>query len=179
LGLSQFPIPAKRRYTLPALLLLGNQVPPLRPSLLSTLIHAPSLPQSALVDKMGFRYRSPLTAALRFLAGVVANKEQTAIRAIQQLPADVASLVCDSLGINFREYRQYLNSYRSECDLLSVIEKAQVDDTPLLRFVRAALSVIYGTNISGPRRRESIAPMDPVTAAKYLTGTLKPVGEDF
>ena len=59
LGLSHFPIPAKRRYTLPALLLLGNQVPPLRPGLLSTLIHAPSLPQSALVDKMGFRYRSP------------------------------------------------------------------------------------------------------------------------
>jgi hypothetical protein len=63
--------------------------------------------------------------------------------------------------------------------LLNVIEKAQVDDTPLLRFVRAALSVIYGTNISGPRRRESSAPMDPVTAAKYLTGTLKPVGDDF
>lgn len=99
-------------------------------------------------------------------------------RAIQQLPADVASLVCDSLGINYREYRQYLGSYRSEHDLLSVIEKAQVDDTPLLRFVRAALAVNHGTNISGPRRRES-APMDPVTAAKYLTGTLKPVGDDF
>jgi hypothetical protein len=55
---SQFPIPAKRRYTLPALLLLGNQTPPLRPSLLSTLIHVPSLPQSALADKMWFRYRS-------------------------------------------------------------------------------------------------------------------------
>jgi hypothetical protein len=59
LGLSQFPIPAKRRYTLPALLLLGNQIPPLRLRLLSILIHAPSLPQSPLVDKMGFRYRSP------------------------------------------------------------------------------------------------------------------------
>jgi hypothetical protein len=52
--------------------------------------------------------RDTLTAALRFLAGVVANKEQTAIRAIQQLPTDVASSVCDSLGINYREYRQYL-----------------------------------------------------------------------
>jgi pimeloyl-ACP methyl ester carboxylesterase len=62
LGLSQFPIPAKRRYTQPALLLFGNQVPPLRPGLLSTLIHAPSLPQPALVDKMGFRYRSQKNA---------------------------------------------------------------------------------------------------------------------
>jgi len=58
LGLNQFPIPAKRRYTLPALLLLGNQLPPLRLGLLSNLIHAPSLPQSALADKMWFRYRS-------------------------------------------------------------------------------------------------------------------------
>jgi hypothetical protein len=58
LGLSQFPILAKRRYTLPALLLLGYQNPPLRQGLLSALIHAPSLPQSALADKMWFRYRS-------------------------------------------------------------------------------------------------------------------------
>jgi hypothetical protein len=58
LGSSQFPIPAKRRYTLPALLLLGNQSTPLRPGLLSALVHAPSLPQSALADKMWFRYRS-------------------------------------------------------------------------------------------------------------------------
>jgi hypothetical protein len=62
LGLSQFPILAKRRYTLPALLMLGYQNPPLRQGLLSTLIHAPSLPQSALADKMWFRYRSPFFA---------------------------------------------------------------------------------------------------------------------
>jgi hypothetical protein len=41
--LSQFPILAKRRYTLPALLLLGYRNPPLRPGLLSALIHAPKL----------------------------------------------------------------------------------------------------------------------------------------
>jgi hypothetical protein len=40
-----------------------------------------------------------LRAALRFLADVVANKEQTTIRAIQQLPADAASLVCEAVGI--------------------------------------------------------------------------------
>ena len=117
-------------------------------------------------------------AALKSLAGVVANKEQTAIRAIQQLPAEAASLVCEAVGIKDREYRQYLYTYRSERDLLDVIEKAQVDDTPLLRFVRAALAVNHGTNVSGPGRRDR-APIDPVTAAKYLTGTLKPLGDDF
>jgi hypothetical protein len=40
------------------LLLLGNQRPPLRQGLLSALTHAPSLPQSALIDKMWFGYRS-------------------------------------------------------------------------------------------------------------------------
>jgi hypothetical protein len=40
------------------LLLLAYQNPPLRQGLLSALIHAPSLPQSALADKMWFRYRS-------------------------------------------------------------------------------------------------------------------------
>jgi hypothetical protein len=40
------------------LLLLGNQSTPLRPGLLSAFIHAPSLPQSAVADKMWFKYRS-------------------------------------------------------------------------------------------------------------------------
>jgi hypothetical protein len=66
LGSSKFPIPAKRRYTLPALLLLGNQIPPLRPGLLSTLIHSRSLPRSALADKMWFRYRSPYFSRLTY-----------------------------------------------------------------------------------------------------------------
>jgi hypothetical protein len=70
LGLSQFPILAKRRYTLPALLLLGYQNPPLRQGLLSALIHAPSLPQSALADKMWFRYRSPYFAIIAKQTGL-------------------------------------------------------------------------------------------------------------
>jgi hypothetical protein len=32
-----------------------------RPDLLSTLIHSPSLPQSALADKMWFGYRSHIS----------------------------------------------------------------------------------------------------------------------
>jgi hypothetical protein len=40
------------------LLLLGNQSTPLRPCLLFAFIHAPSLPQSSVADKMWFRYRS-------------------------------------------------------------------------------------------------------------------------
>jgi hypothetical protein len=95
--------------------------------------------------------RDILRSVVKFLAGAVTNKEEAAIRAIQALPADAACSVCDAVGIKEREYRQYLQTYRSERDLLSVIEKAKVDDTPLLRFVRAALAV----NHSLSRRTEA------------------------
>jgi hypothetical protein len=101
--------------------------------------------------------RDTLSAAFKFLAGVVTNKEQAAIQAIQQLPADAACSVCDAVGIKEREYRQYLQTYRSERDLLNVIENAQVDDTPLLRFVRAALSVNHSLNLDVPRPKNDAA----------------------
>lgn len=89
-----------------------------------------------------------LSTALKFLGGVVANKEQTAIRAIQQLPADTASLVCEDVGINYREYAQYLMTYKSQRDLLNVVERANPDaDTSLLRFCRAALAVNHCLNV--------------------------------
>jgi len=92
-----------------------------------------------------------LKAAIKFLAGVTSNREQTAIRAIQQLPTEAASIVCDAVGIKVNEYRQYLQNYRSERDLLNVIEKALVDDTPLLRFVRAALAVNHSLNLASQK----------------------------
>jgi hypothetical protein len=101
--------------------------------------------------------RDTLSAAFKFLAGVVTNKEQAAIQAIQQLPADAACSVCDAVGIKEREYRQYLQTYRSERDLLSVIEKAKVDDTPLLRFVRAALAVNHSLNLASQKSKNDAA----------------------
>jgi len=92
-----------------------------------------------------------LKAAIKFLAGVTSNREQTAIRAIQQLPTEAASIVCDAVGIKVNEYRQYLQNYRSERDLLTVIAKALVDDTPLLRFVRAALAVNHSLNLASQK----------------------------
>ncbi|MGA7694120.1 MAG: hypothetical protein WCA76_03780 [Candidatus Sulfotelmatobacter sp.] len=118
-----------------------------------------------------------LQRTIDFTVKQIANPEMTAIRAIREVP-ESADMICAGLGINHDEYRRYLMTYTREQDLLKVLEQAQVTDTPLLRFCRAALSVIHGTNIFGPRRRESV-PMDPVIAAKYLTGTLKPVDDDF
>jgi hypothetical protein len=114
-----------------------------------------------------------LKNVVKFFASIVANKEQTAIRAIQQLPADAPAVVCDAVGIKYREYSQYLMTYKTERDLLKVIEQAQVDDTPFLRFCRASLAVNHGTIISAPSQRKPSGPVDPVTAAKMLTGTLR------
>jgi hypothetical protein len=127
-----------------------------------------------------------LGAALSFLSTQVLNREQTAIRAIRQLSADAASLVCEAVGIKDREYRHYLQTYRSERDLLNVIEKAQVDDTPLLRFVRAALAVNHSLNLAAPRKStgtqtdrpanvETLTGEEKLRCAKMETGTLNPV----
>lgn len=96
-----------------------------------------------------------LKSAVKFLAGVSSHKEQTAIRAIQQLPADAASLVCEAVGINYREYAQYLMIYKTERDLLNVVERADPDaDTSLLRFCRAALAVNQSLNLA-PQKAKS------------------------
>ncbi len=95
-----------------------------------------------------------LSTAFRFLARVVSVKEQAAIRAIQQLSPDAASLVCEAVEIKEGEYREYLRTYATEQSLLSVIERAQVDDTPLLRFCRAALAVNHDLNLAPKKRRD-------------------------
>jgi hypothetical protein len=95
-----------------------------------------------------------LSAALKFLADISSHKEQTAIRAIQQLPADAASLVCETIGINNREYRQYLHTYKTERDLLNIVERADPDgDTSFLRFCRAALVVNHRLNVVPKSKR--------------------------
>jgi hypothetical protein len=91
------------------------------------------------------------------------HKEQTAIRAIQQLPADSASLVCEAVGINNREYRQYLHTYKTERDLLNVVERADLDaDTLLLRFCRAALAVNHSLNLPSQKPKSDAARLHSV-----------------
>ncbi len=57
-------------------------------------------------------------------------------------------MVCEALEINNREYRQYLHTYKTERDLLGVIERADPNaDTSLLRFCRAALAVNHNLDV--------------------------------
>jgi hypothetical protein len=107
---------------------------------------------------------------IRVIAAQIGDKEVTAVRITQHGSPEVAALICQELGIKYNQYRQYLGTYKTERDLLNVIERAEVDDSPLLRFCRAARAVIHNTHV-GTRRREVT---DPVLLAKMSVGTWTP-----
>jgi hypothetical protein len=99
-----------------------------------------------------------LKSVVKFVAGIAPNKEQAAVRAVQQLNQSVAVIVCDAMGISYREYAQYLMTYKTERDLLSVVERADPDaDTSLLRFCRAALAVNQSLNLASEKAKSADA----------------------
>jgi hypothetical protein len=72
------------------------------------------------------------------------------------LNQSAAVIVCDAVGINFREYAQYLTIYKTERDLLNVVERADPDaDTSLLRFCRAALAVNHNLNLASQKSKSA------------------------
>jgi hypothetical protein len=80
------------------------------------------------------------------------------IRAVQQLHQSTAWIVCDALGISYREYAQYLIAYKSERDLLNIVERAEPDtNTSLLRFCRAALAVNHSLNLASQKSKSTDA----------------------
>ena len=103
-----------------------------------------------------------LKSVVKFLAGIAPNKEQAAVRAVQQLNQSAAVIVCDAVGINYREYAQYLITYKTERDLLNVVERADHDaDTSLLRFCRAALA-IHSVNLASSTPKSDTARLHSV-----------------
>jgi hypothetical protein len=126
--------------------------------------------------------RDTLATAIQIISAQIDNKEVAAVRAIRDADPSVASLICGHLGINYREYLQYLTTYKTERDLLNVIEKAQVEDSPFLRFCRAALSVCHSLSLAAPRKSADAAREnaemtgeEKLRRAKLETGTLTPV----
>ena len=68
-------------------------------------------------------------------------------------------MVCDAVGINYWEYAQYLMTYKTERDLLNVVERTDPDaDTSLLRFCRAALAVNHNLDVNYRNRRGIFTP---------------------
>ena len=123
-----------------------------------------------------------LRSVVNFLTANVGHKEQTAIRAIQELPAVVASIICDGGGLHYNEYALWLRTYPTFRQLSDVIEKAtSVDDSPLLRFCRTSLAVNHQVALPEPRSRltpckekvEMLTAEEKITQAKKATGTLK------
>jgi hypothetical protein len=82
-----------------------------------------------------------LTAALKFVAeNLGETAPQMAIRCIQGLTLATARLFCDLAGVDHSSYVQMLQTYRTEAELQTVIDKAQ-HDGPAVIFARAALAL--------------------------------------
>ena len=119
-----------------------------------------------------------LTAVIDFLLRHVEKKEQTAIRAVQELTPAQASRVCEGVGLHYNDYAQWLRNYSTFRQLNDVIEKARIDTSPLLRFCRAALAVNHQVAVAEPRRKAesenytSVTGEEKLRRAKLETGTL-------
>jgi hypothetical protein len=119
-----------------------------------------------------------LTAVIDFLLRHVEKKEQTAIRAVQELTPAQASRVCEGVGLHYNDYAQWLRNYSTFRQLNDVIEKARIDTSPLLRFCRAALAVNHQVAVAEPRRKAepenytSVTGEEKLRRAKLETGML-------
>jgi hypothetical protein len=68
------------------------------------------------------------------------ERPQMAIRVIQTCPPATAKVFVQMLGLNYESYAQMLGTYKSERELLDVIERATVEG-PAVIFAKAALAV--------------------------------------
>jgi hypothetical protein len=74
------------------------------------------------------------------------------------LNQSAAVIVCDAVGINSREYRQCLQTYKTERDLMNVVQRADPNaDTSLLRFCRAALAINDSLNLASRKSKSADA----------------------
>lgn len=111
--------------------------------------------------------RDMLRSVVAFLSDYIGSKEQTAIQAIRTLEPSVAERVCQSVGIKYNEYRQYLMTYSTFRSLSDVIERADSDaDSTLLRFCRAAIVL---SNPTEPTPKKDFDPSSLRTLEDQLT----------
>ena len=87
-----------------------------------------------------------LTAALKCVAENLSDAErpQMAICCIQKSSPAAARLFCQLAGVDYSSYVQMFNSYKTESELQSVIDRAQREG-PAVIFARAALAVRLAT----------------------------------
>jgi|GEM_PF-4622740 len=67
-------------------------------------------------------------------------RSRAAIRVITSCPPAVARIFCPLVGVDFASYFQMLQTYRTDTELQTVIDKAKYDG-PAVIFARAALAV--------------------------------------
>jgi hypothetical protein len=81
------------------------------------------------------------------------QRPQMAIRVIQTCPPATAKVFVPMLGLNYESYAQMLGTYKTERELLDVIERATVEG-PAVIFAKAALAVRDAGAAKNPIRPE-------------------------
>jgi hypothetical protein len=96
-------------------------------------------PEAAAVREQN----AALTSLLKHIASHYDSddaRSRAAIRVITSCPPAVARIFCPFVGIDFNAYVQMLQTYRTDGELQSVIDKAKYEG-PAVIFARAALAV--------------------------------------
>jgi hypothetical protein len=91
-----------------------------------------------------------LDSVLKVLASRITSedgKAQMAVRVMQSCSESAARLFLPMLGLNYVEYARMMLNYKTDRELLDIVEKA-VNDGPLSRFARARLAVNHHTAVA-------------------------------
>jgi hypothetical protein len=91
-----------------------------------------------------------LDTLLKVLASRITSddaKAQMAIRVMQSCPESAARMFLRMLGLDYTDYARMMLNYKTEQELLRVVEKAVNGDGPLSRFARARLAVNHQTAV--------------------------------
>jgi hypothetical protein len=104
-------------------------------------------PETARVKELN----AALENLLRVLASRITSddgKAQMAVRVLQSCPEPAARLFLPMLGLDYVEYARMMLNYKTDRELLRIVENAVNGDGPLSRFARARLAVNHQAAIA-------------------------------
>lgn len=102
-----------------------------------------------------------LETLLRVLASRITSedgKAQMAVRVMQGCSESAARLFLPMLGLDYVEYARMMLNYKTEQELVRIVESAVNGDGPLSRFARARLAVCHQTPVAAKPKPQPFIP---------------------
>jgi hypothetical protein len=114
-------------------------------------------PETARVKELN----AALETLLRVLASRITSddgKAQMAVRVLQACPVSAAKVFLPMLGLDYIEHARMMLNYKTERELLQIVERAVNGDGTLSRFARARLAVNHQTAIASKPTPQPFVP---------------------